>query len=72
MKPRNTAKLSSKFQLSIPQSVRIKQRWEAGQEFAFIPSEGGILIVPVPKFEDLIGIAAGANTENYRDRDDRY
>jgi bifunctional DNA-binding transcriptional regulator/antitoxin component of YhaV-PrlF toxin-antitoxin module len=72
MKSRNIAKLSSKFQISIPQSVREKEKWEAGQEFAFIPSEGGMLLVPVPKFEDLIGIAKGANTENYRDRDDRY
>jgi bifunctional DNA-binding transcriptional regulator/antitoxin component of YhaV-PrlF toxin-antitoxin module len=72
MKPRNTAKLSSKFQLSIPQSVRTKQHWEAGQEFAFLPQPGGVLIVPVPKFADLIGIAAGTNKEDYRDRDDRY
>jgi hypothetical protein len=26
----------------------------------------------VPKREDLAGIARGANTEGYRDRNDRY
>ncbi len=72
MKPRNTAKLSSKFQISIPRSVRESQKWKPGQEFAFIPGEAGMVIVPVPKFEDLIGIARGANKENIRDRDDRY
>ena len=27
---------------------------------------------PVPKMEDLFGIAKGANPEGYRDRKDRY
>lgn len=67
-----TAKLSTKFQISIPKEVRAKQKWEAGQEFAFIPKEGGVLLVPVPKLEELVGIAAGLNTEDYRDREDRY
>jgi AbrB family looped-hinge helix DNA binding protein len=72
MKPRNTAKLSSKFQISIPQSVRDMQNWEAGQEFAFIPKGDSVLLVPVPSLDQLAGMFAGANPENYRDRDDRY
>jgi len=72
MKPRRTAKLSTKFQLSIPKSVREKYHWEAGQEFAFIQRNGSVVLVPVPKIEELFGIAKGANGENYRDRDDRY
>jgi len=72
MKSRNTAKLSSKFQLSIPQSVRTKHGWKAGQEFAFIPRGGSVVLVPVPKIEDLLGLFKGANPEGYRDRDDRY
>ncbi len=31
-----------------------------------------LLIVRVPKREDLAGIARGANTDGYRDRNDRY
>jgi len=72
MKSRNTAKLSAKFQLSIPQSVRTKHGWKAGQEFAFIQRGGSVVLVPVPTVEELAGLFAGANTENYRDRDDRY
>ena len=68
----DTATLSSKFQISIPKSVREKHGWEAGQEFAFIPKGGGVLLVPVPTVEELFGIARGANAEDIRDRDDRY
>jgi AbrB family looped-hinge helix DNA binding protein len=67
----DTATLSSKFQISIPKAVRTAQQWRAGQEFAFIPKGAGVLIVPVPRMEDLTGIAKGAKAENYRDRQDR-
>jgi AbrB family looped-hinge helix DNA binding protein len=67
----DTATLSAKFQISIPKAVRTAKDWRAGQEFAFIPKGAGVLIVPVPRVEDLAGIAKGAKTENYRDRQDR-
>ena len=67
-----TATLSSKYQISIPLSVREKQHWKSGQEFVFIPKGKGVLIMPVPKLSELAGIARDANTENYRDREDRY
>lgn len=66
-----TTRLSAKFQISIPKAVRAAQQWRAGQEFAFIPKGEGVLIVPVPKPEDLAGIARGAKAEGYRDRSDR-
>ena len=68
----DTATLSSKFQISIPKAVRDAQRWEAGQEFVFLPKDGGVLLVAVPELEDLLGIAQGADPTNYRDREDRY
>lgn len=68
----DTATLSSKFQISIPKAVREKHGWEAGQEFAFIPKNGGVMLVPVPTIEELRGIAKGADPTGYRDRDDRY
>ena len=71
MSARVTAKLSAKFQISVPKAVRTAQRWEAGQEFAFIPKGGAVLLVPVPKPEDLAGLARGAKAEGYRDRSDR-
>jgi AbrB family looped-hinge helix DNA binding protein len=67
-----TATLSSKFQISIPKSVREEQRWEAGQEFVFIPKGKGVLVMPVPELEELAGIAKGASKEGYRDRSDRF
>ncbi|MCM5555057.1 AbrB/MazE/SpoVT family DNA-binding domain-containing protein [Pleomorphomonas sp. NRK KF1] len=67
-----TATLSSKFQISIPKAVRNARKWKPGQEFAFIPKGSGVLLVPVPKIEDLAGTLAGVDVEDYRDRNDRY
>jgi AbrB family looped-hinge helix DNA binding protein len=66
-----TARLSSKFQISIPKAVRTARHWKAGQEFAFIPKGEGVLLVPVPRREDLAGLARGATPRDYRDRTDR-
>jgi AbrB family looped-hinge helix DNA binding protein len=71
MRAKDTAKLSAKFQISIPRAVRTRLHWQAGQEFAFIPKGDGVLLVPVPKPEDLAGLARGAKPEGYRDRTDR-
>jgi AbrB family looped-hinge helix DNA binding protein len=66
------ATVSSKFQISIPKEVRDHFGLRPGQKVAFIAKPEGFLIVPVPKREDLAGMARGANTEGYRDRNDRY
>jgi AbrB family looped-hinge helix DNA binding protein len=67
-----TATLSSKFQISIPKTVRDAQNWKAGQEFVFILKEHGVLVMTVPTRDDLFGSVADTNTEQYRDRDDRF
>ncbi|MBP2558950.1 AbrB family looped-hinge helix DNA binding protein [Neorhizobium galegae] len=67
-----TATLSSKFQISIPKEIREKHNWQAGQQFAFIPKGKSVVLVPVPTRDELRGIAKGADTSNYRDRNDRY
>lgn len=66
-----TTTLSSKFQISIPKAVREAQQWQAGQEFVFIPKGAGVLMMPVPRLQDLAGVAKGARTSGYRDRKDR-
>jgi bifunctional DNA-binding transcriptional regulator/antitoxin component of YhaV-PrlF toxin-antitoxin module len=66
-----TATLSAKYQISIPKAVRAAQHWEAGLTFAFIPKGTGVLLVPVPKRDDLKGLARGASPSDYRDRSDR-
>jgi bifunctional DNA-binding transcriptional regulator/antitoxin component of YhaV-PrlF toxin-antitoxin module len=68
----DTATLSSKFQISIPKAVRVSHQWAAGQVFAFVPRGTGVLLVPVPSLAEMKGIAAGANTSDYRDRSDRF
>lgn len=66
-----TAKLSAKFQISIPKAVRTARHWQAGQEFAFIPKGAGVLLMPVPPPQELAGLARGARATDYRDRTDR-
>jgi AbrB family looped-hinge helix DNA binding protein len=66
------ATLSEKFQISIPKAVRDELRWQAGQEFVFIPKGKGVLLMPVPELAHLSGIAKGAKTHSIRDRKDRY
>ena len=66
-----SATLSSKYQISIPKSVRDEQDWKAGQEFVFVPKGKGVLLMPVPDFQQLAGLAKGARREGYRDRNDR-
>lgn len=72
MSARNTTKLSSKFQISIPKAIREDQGWKAGQEFAFVPKDGGWLLVRVPTIDELRGSMRGADPAGYRDREDRY
>ncbi len=68
----DVATLSSKFQISIPKAIRSARKWQPGQKFAFIPKDGGVMLVPVPQLDDLAGSMRGANTEDYRDRNDRF
>lgn len=65
-----TATLSSKFQISIPKSVRESQGWGPGQKFAFVPKGKGFVLVPIPKADELYGAAAGADPSGYRDREE--
>jgi AbrB family looped-hinge helix DNA binding protein len=67
----DVATLSSKFQISIPKAVRTARQWHAGQMFAFIPKGEGMLLVPVPRREDLAGLVRGAKSKDHRDRTDR-
>jgi len=40
--------------------------------FAFIPKDKGMLLVPVPELDELVGLAQGATPGEYRDRNDRF
>ena len=66
------ATLSSKYQISIPKCVREEQHWQSGQQFVFIPKGKGMLLMLVSSFEQLKGIAKGADPSDFRDRNDRF
>lgn len=68
---KDTARLSSKFQISIPRAIRAARGWRAGQVFAFAPKGEGMMLVPVPTLDEMAGPARGAKPEGYRDRTDR-
>jgi AbrB family looped-hinge helix DNA binding protein len=67
-----TATISTEFQISIPKAVRDARGWRPGQKLAFVPQDGGVMLVPVPELDDLLGILPDADPSGYRDRNDRY
>ena len=67
-----SAKISSKYQVAIPKEVREVMGWKAGQKLVFIPRGDTLVLAPARDFDALRGIAKGANSEGYRDREDRY
>lgn len=66
MASKDTAMLSAKFQISIPKATWTARRWRAGQVFAFVPKDEGMMLVPVPTLDELAGLARGAKREDYR------
>ena len=66
------ATLSSKFQLSLPKSLREAMHLQPGQQFELIQIGEIIQMVPKTSIRELRGRARGARTEEYRDRKDRY
>ena len=46
--------------------------WRPGQKIAFIAKGNGVLMMPVPEREELVGHRAWRRFEDYRDRNDRY
>ena len=64
--------ISSDFQVSIPQELRDKAGWQPGQKLALIPKGTGVLMIPEPSREELVGLTRGARVDDYRDRNDRY
>lgn len=67
----SVATLSSKFQLSLPKALREAMQLQPGQQFELIPMGQVIQMVPKTSIRELRGVARGANTEHYRDREER-
>jgi AbrB family looped-hinge helix DNA binding protein len=64
------AKLSSKFQLSIPKSIRDDMRLHAGQKFIVVARGSIIELIPVKTTEDAKGMLplTQYDSADYRDR----
>jgi hypothetical protein len=68
-----TTMLSANHQLAIPIDLCEQQHWHIGQQLVLIPKENGVLLMPAPSAEQLVGIAKQAtNHHGYRDRQDRF
>lgn len=67
-----TATLSSKYQLAIPKAIREILNLKAGQKFTVVAKGNIIELVPVRSLQSMRGVLRGVNTENYRDRQDRF
>jgi AbrB family looped-hinge helix DNA binding protein len=66
-------KVSPKFQVVIPKSLREELHIEPGQELLIYSLEGSLRLVPQRPVKELRGIAKGMRwKEEYRDHADRF
>ena len=68
------AKLSSKFQLSIPKSLREDLQLQAGQQFTLVARGNIIELIPMQSIDDARGMLSSASykdSSEYRDRKER-
>lgn len=67
------AKLSSKFQLSIPKAIRDDMQLQAGQQFTIVSRGNIIELIPVRTIKDARGMlpTRSYDSSEYRDREER-
>ncbi len=68
------AKLSSKFQLSIPKAIREDLNLQAGQKFTLVVRGSIIELIPTRSIEEARGMLSSIkyqDSSEYRDRQDR-
>jgi len=67
------AKLSSKFQLSIPKAIRENLKLEPGQRFVLVERGHIIELIPVQSLQDARGFLVDIRSADreYRDRSER-
>ena len=68
-----TVKVSTKYQVVIPKSVRDELRLEVGAELQMYILDGTIRLHKPRAIQELRGIAKGMEwQDDYRDRNDRF
>lgn len=63
--------ISSKYQVVIPKPVLEHLNLKPQQKLTVIEKDGMLILIPESSLGDLRGIAAGAKTDDYRDKEDR-
>jgi AbrB family looped-hinge helix DNA binding protein len=64
--------ISSKFQVVIPKPIREHLNLKPKQKLTVIEKDKMFILIPHSSLADLRGIAAGANTTDYREKKDRF
>jgi AbrB family looped-hinge helix DNA binding protein len=67
-----TVKISSKFQVVIPEDVRKKANIKPGQKVVVIEKDGIISIIPQRNLRDLKGSMKELSTKDIREEGDRF
>ena len=63
--------ISSKYQVVIPKPVREHLNLKPQQKLTVIEKDKMLILIPQVSLDELRGIAAGAGTDNYREKKDR-
>ena len=64
--------ISSKYQVVIPKPVREHLNLKPKQKLTVIEKDKMLILIPHASLDDLRGIAAGAKTDSYREKKDRF
>jgi len=64
--------ISSKYQVVIPKAIRKRLNLKPKQKLTIIEKDRMLVLIPQTSLEELRGIAAGANTDDYREKADRF
>ena len=64
--------ISSKYQVVIPKAVREHLNLKPRQKLTVIEKDKMLIMIPSTSLGELRGIAAGAKTEKYREKKDRF
>lgn len=64
-----TVKVSPKFQVVIPKSIRNKMEIKVGQQFQLIQYGDRIEFIPVKRIKDMKGFLRGIDTNVQREND---
>ena len=67
-----SVKISSKYQVVIPEQVRKNAHIHAGQEVEVMAIGEQVVIVPVKGMKEMRGIFKGMPSSGYRDKKDRF